>query len=54
MSEQREAWLNPPELVKREPEVFEGYPDRIVPVSEAAEKELKQRTLTKLYNERPT
>ena len=29
------------------------YPDRILPVSEAAEAELKKRTLTKLYNARP-
>jgi type II restriction/modification system DNA methylase subunit YeeA len=54
LNEQRETWLNPPDLVKREPEVVEGYPDRIVPVDEKAEKELKKRTLTKLYNERPT
>ena len=54
LNQQREAWLNPPELVKRQPEVVEGYPDRIVPVDEKAEKELKTRTLTKLYNERPT
>ena len=30
-----------------------GYPDRILPVDEAAAKILKTRTLTKLYNERP-
>jgi type II restriction/modification system DNA methylase subunit YeeA len=40
--------------VKREPEVVEGYTDRILTVSEKAKKELKKRTLTKLYNERPT
>ena len=34
--------------------MVEGYPDRIVPVDEKAEQELKKRTLTKLYNERPT
>jgi hypothetical protein len=45
--------LNPAELVKRVPEVVAGYPDRIVPVSEAAALELKSRTLTKLYNARP-
>ncbi len=28
-------------------------PPRLVPVDEAAEKELKERTLTKLYNQRP-
>ncbi|WP_018146900.1 class I SAM-dependent DNA methyltransferase [Henriciella marina] len=53
LNELRENWLNPPDLIKRVPEVVEGYPDRIVPVDEAAEKVLKKRTLTNLYNERP-
>jgi hypothetical protein len=39
--------------VKRVPEVVAGYPDRILPVNEAAATELKNRTLTKLYNTRP-
>ena len=45
--------LNPPDLVQRVPEVVSGYPDRILPVDEKAAKVLKDRTLTKLYNERP-
>ncbi len=49
----REAWLNPADLVRREPEVVAGYPDRILPVDEAAARELKTRTLTRLYNARP-
>ena len=49
----REAWLNPPDLVDRVPEVVEGYPDRILPKDDKAAKELKKRTLTKLYNDRP-
>ncbi|AZS22537.1 MULTISPECIES: class I SAM-dependent DNA methyltransferase [unclassified Caulobacter] len=49
----REAWLNPPDLVKIEPEVVPGYPDRILPVSPEAAAELKKRTLTNLYNQRP-
>ncbi len=49
----RENWLNPPDLVRIEPEVVPGYPDRILPVDEAAAKELKTRTLTNLYNRRP-
>lgn len=49
----REAWLNPPDLVQRVPEVVPGYPDRILPVDEKAAAILKTRTLTKLYNERP-
>ena len=53
LNELRENWLNPDDLVKRVPEVVEGYPDRILPVNEAAEKILKKRTLTNLYNERP-
>lgn len=50
----REAWLNPPDLVRIEPEVVPGYPDRVLPVSPEAAAELKKRTLTNLYNQRPT
>jgi type II restriction/modification system DNA methylase subunit YeeA len=53
LNELRERWLNPPELVKRVPEVVEGYPDRPLPVDASAAKELKKRTLTNLYNARP-
>lgn len=53
LNELRENWLNPPDLVKRVPEVVPGYPDRILPVDDKAAKVLKDRTLTKLYNERP-
>jgi len=53
LSELRENWLNPSDLVERVPEVVEGYPDRILPKDEAAAKELKKRTLTNLYNARP-
>lgn len=49
----RENWLNPPDLVTRVPEVVEGYPDRLLPKDDKAEKELKKRTLTNLYNARP-
>lgn len=54
MNELRENWLNPSDLMRREPEVVAGYPDRIVPVSERAAQQLKKRTLTNLYNENPT
>jgi type II restriction/modification system DNA methylase subunit YeeA len=54
LNELREGWLNPPDLVRREPEVVPGFPDRLIPVSEAAAQKLKKRTLTNLYNERPT
>lgn len=53
LNERREAWLNPPALVRREPEVIPGYPDRLIPVDAAAAAALKKRTLTNLYNERP-
>jgi type II restriction/modification system DNA methylase subunit YeeA len=53
LNELRENWLNPPDLVVREPEVVPGYPDRILPRDEEAARELKKRTLTNLYNARP-
>ena len=53
LNELRENWLNPPDLVRREAEVVPGYPDRLLPVDEAAAKELAKRTLTNLYNARP-
>ena len=54
LDELRNKWLNPPELIKRVPEVVPGFPDRLLPVSEEAAKELGKRTLTSLYNTRPT
>jgi type II restriction/modification system DNA methylase subunit YeeA len=54
LNELRENWLNPADLVDRVPEVVEGYPDRILPKDEVAAEELKKRTLTNLYNARPT
>ncbi|QGN56181.1 DNA methyltransferase [Novosphingobium sp. Gsoil 351] len=53
LNELREAWLNPADLIVRVPDFVPGYPDRIVPVGDAAAKELKKRTLTNLYNARP-
>lgn len=53
LNELRENWLNPADLVRREPEVVAGYPDRILPVSPEAARRLQKRTLTNLYNERP-
>ena len=55
----RDNWLNPPDWTQRLPEVVplgmatSPYPDRIVPKL-GFEKELSERTLTKLYNARPT
>ncbi|MGE0293547.1 MAG: class I SAM-dependent DNA methyltransferase [Hyphomonadaceae bacterium] len=54
LNEHRERFLNPPELVERVPEIVPGYPDRLVPRSEEAAKQLKkEHTLTQLYNKRP-
>jgi type II restriction/modification system DNA methylase subunit YeeA len=53
LNELRDNWLNPPDLIRREPEVVEGFPERVIPLNDAAAKLLKERTLTKLYNERP-
>lgn len=58
LNDLREAWLNPPEWTQRVPEVIplgmsvSPYPDRILP-KDGFEKELAERTLTKLYNQRP-
>ena len=49
----RDRWLNPPEWVEWIDEPVPGYPKRPVARDEAAEKQLKARTLTKLYNARP-
>jgi type II restriction/modification system DNA methylase subunit YeeA len=54
LDERRRAWLNPPDLFQIAPEVVPGFPDRIVPRNFGAIDELKKRTLTNLYNERPT
>jgi type II restriction/modification system DNA methylase subunit YeeA len=53
LDELRRAWLNPPDLIKVEPEVVPGYPDRILPKDAEAARTLKERTLTNLYNQRP-
>ncbi|WP_294764604.1 hypothetical protein [uncultured Rhodoferax sp.] len=58
LNDLRENWLNPPEWTERLPEVVplgmttSPYPDRVVPKL-GFEKDLAQRTLTKLYNQRP-
>ncbi len=54
LNELRENWLNPPQWIKRVPEIVSGYPDRLLPVDDNAAAELKKRTLTNLYNQRPT
>jgi type II restriction/modification system DNA methylase subunit YeeA len=54
LNELRENWLNPADLVIRVPEVVAGYPDRLLPKDDEAARVLKTRTLTNLYNQRPT
>ena len=64
LDELRNNWLNPSDLVDIVPEVVPTaeqlaagapkiYPDRILPKNEKAAEELKKRTLTNLYNQRP-
>ena len=51
--ELRDRWLNPPEWMEWVDEPVSGYPQRPVARDAAAEKALKARTLTNLYNTRP-
>ena len=51
--ELRDSWLNPPEWVEWIDEPVSGYPKHLIPRDEEAEKNLKKRTLTNLYNIRP-
>ncbi|MFG1183253.1 class I SAM-dependent DNA methyltransferase [Xanthobacter aminoxidans] len=53
LDELRNAWLNPPDLVRIEREVSPGFPDRVLPRDAAAATILRERTLTNLYNRRP-
>ncbi|WP_210211034.1 class I SAM-dependent DNA methyltransferase [Mesorhizobium sp. M9A.F.Ca.ET.002.03.1.2] len=49
----RNRWLNPADLIRIEPEVGAGYPERILPKDAVAASILRERTLTNLYNQRP-
>ncbi len=51
--ELRDRWLNPPEWVEWIDEPAPGYPKRPIPTAAAPLTELKKRTLTNLYNQRP-
>ncbi len=51
--ELRDRWLNPPEWVEWVEEPVAGYPKRAVSTAAAPVRELRRRTLTNLYNERP-
>ncbi|MCY3923512.1 MAG: class I SAM-dependent DNA methyltransferase [Chloroflexi bacterium] len=54
LDEKRRLWLNPPEWVREEPDVIPSLPPRLLPVDDEAAEQLKRRTLTNLYNQRPT
>jgi hypothetical protein len=54
LDELRTAWLYPTDLVQRVPEVVAGFPDRIIAKDPKAARTLAGRTLTALYNERPS
>ena len=54
LDQARRRWLNPPEWVREEPDVIPSLPPRLLPVDEHAANQLRQRTLTNLYNQRPT
>jgi hypothetical protein len=49
----RNAWLYPTDLVRAEPEVAAGFPDRLVAKDASAARQLVGRTLTSLYNAPP-
>ena len=51
--ELRDRWLNPPEWVDWIDESAPNYPKRPVPTPAAPLQQLKRRTLTNLYNEKP-
>ena len=54
LNDARRRWLNPPEWVRQEPDVIPALPPRLLPVNEDAARQLRKRTLTNLYNQRPT
>ncbi|MCY3567599.1 MAG: class I SAM-dependent DNA methyltransferase, partial [Chloroflexi bacterium] len=54
LDDKRRLWLNPPEWVREVPDVIPSLPNRLLPVDDEAVEQLKKRTLTNLYNQRPT
>ena len=49
----RQAWLNPPDIIRSKPEVVSDFPSRVLAKDAASAEILKTRTLTNLYNQRP-
>ena len=54
LDDKRRLWLNPPEWVREVPDVSPSLPNRLLPVDDEATEQLRKRTLTNLYNQRPT
>jgi hypothetical protein len=54
LNQLRVNWLNPSDIVQEIPECVPGFPSRLIPVDVKAAQELRKRSLTNLYNERPT
>ncbi|MYD74757.1 MAG: class I SAM-dependent DNA methyltransferase [Chloroflexi bacterium] len=54
LDDKRRLWLNPPEWVREVPDVIPSLPNRLLSVDDGAAEQLKRRTLTNLYNQRPT
>ena len=54
LNQLRDNWLNPKDLVRKVQEIEPQFPDRLMPVDHVAAQELKKRTLTSLYNLRPS
>ena len=50
----RNKWLNPPEWTETKKDILSSLPNRIVARSPECERDLESRTMTKLYNARPT
>ena len=49
----RETWLFPKDMVERRQEVVSGFPERLVPLDASAALEMRTRTITSLYNQKP-
>jgi type II restriction/modification system DNA methylase subunit YeeA len=54
LNQLRQNWLNPPELIEFVQDEIPEFPARTVARNEKAANELKKRTLTNLYNARPS
>jgi len=53
LNEMRDRWLYPADLVERIPEAVPGFPARIVLRDAERAPEFQQRTLAKLYAQKP-